>query len=645
MITTIDSRPRRYALHGLPETDRSYERERPCRTALQGRLLCFAVFLLVGTNSLVAQDTVRYTGNTLVNIDYHHGQLRMVKGVHNVQVLRANRAHPEMAEGFGWTYNHAPMIAYWNNQFFVEYLSDSIGESVPPGHTLLLSSKDGATWTKPAEIFPVYMIPDGTRKEGHEGVAKNLPAVMHQRMGFYVSSKKRLLVLGYYGICLEEHDDPNDGNGIGRVVREMGTDGKPGPIYFIHYNRNWNEKNTHFPFYTSSKDKGFVEACNELLSKPLMVNQWVEESDRNDPLITMKKDVKALSFYHLPDGRAVALWKNALTSMSSDEGKTWLYNPTRAPKFVNSNAKIWGQRTSDGKYATVYNPSEFRWPLALSVSRNGLEYENLLLVNGEISAMRYGGNYKSYGPQYVRGIVEGNGTPPDGKMWVTYSMNKEDIWVGSVPVPVTDQSTGPVSDVFNQMTAGKELDQWNYNSAIWATVGIDKMADGTRVLALRDQDRYEYAIAERLVPATKHLVAELSVVPEQNNNGQLDIEFQDGKGIPAVRLSFDSAGTLISKAGYRNKNLMKYTAGETYNIRVELTTDNRFYTVNVNGKNLSPGLFFAPVDKVERIVFRTGDTRRFPDADTPTDPMYEAMPKAGEAVPKASFVIKSLLTK
>ncbi|HWJ25869.1 MAG TPA: exo-alpha-sialidase, partial [Flavisolibacter sp.] len=379
-----------------------------------------------------AQDTVRYTGNTLVNVDYHHGQLSPAMGVHNMQVFRANRAHPDQAEGFGWTYNHAPMLAYWNNTFYLEYLSDSVGESVPPGHTLLMTSKDGMNWSKPAEIFPVYRIPDGTTKEGIKTVAKDVDAVMHQRMGFYVTKKNRLLILAYYGICLEPHDDPNDGNGIGRVVREMKADGTPGPIYFIRYNHGWNEKNTKFPFYTKSKDKGFIEACNELLATPLMMQQWVEEADRNDPLIPLHKEVKAFSYYHLPDGRVVGLWKNALTTISKDNGKTWLYNPLRAPKFVNSNAKIWGQRTSDGRYATVYNPSEYRWPLAISVSKNGLDYTNLLLVNGEISPMRYGGAYKSYGPQYVRGIIEGNGTPPDGKLWVTYSMNKEDIWVGSI---------------------------------------------------------------------------------------------------------------------------------------------------------------------------------------------------------------------
>src|SRR5258706_5366356 len=188
----------------------------------------------------------------------------------------------------------------------------------------------------------------------------------------------------------------------------------------------------------------------------------------------MHKDVKAFNYYHLPDGRAVGLWKYALTSITKDEGKTWLYNPLRAPGFVNANAKIWGQRTSDGKYATVYNPSEFRWPLAISVSDNGLDYKNLLLVNGEISSLRYGGAYKSYGPQYVRGIQEMDGKVPGGNMWVVYSMNKEDIWISEIPVPIRDKVTADVNDVFNNKKEGEELKEWNIFSPMRCKVAIEK---------------------------------------------------------------------------------------------------------------------------------------------------------------------------
>lgn len=598
----------------------------------------------VSLSSTLAQDTIRYTGTTLSNVDYHHGQLSPAVGVHNIQVMRANREQPEPENGFGWTYNHAPMLAYWNNTFYLNYLSDPVGEHIPPSQTLLQTSKDGYVWSKPDIIFPPYNIPDGTRKEGHPGVAKDLTAVVHQRMGFYVSKDDRLLALAYYGLVLDAKDDPNDGKGIGRVVREIKKDGSYGPIYFIRHNSTWDKKKSAYPFYTKSKDKGFVKACNELLANPLMMQQWVEEADRNDPLIPLKGEYKAFSYYHLPDGRVVGLWKHALTSMSKDGGKTWQYSPMRAPGFVNSNAKIWGQRMSDGRYATVYNPSEFRWPLAVSTSDDGLNYKDLLLVNGEITTMRYGGNYKSYGPQYVRGIVEGNGTPPDGKMWVTYSMNKEDMWVSSIPVPVRSKVEKPANEVFAQMPDGKELEMWNIYSPAWAPVKIEKMADGTKALALKDWDKFDYAKAERVVPASKKMTAEFSIVPAQNDKGLLHVEFQDAKGSPAVRLIFDSDGMFKNKAGYRLSNMMKYEPGQQYDVRVELDVAARMYHVFVNGKKATTRIFFAPVASIERIMFRTGEVRRFPDADTPTDQDYD-VPQAGDSDPKAEFYIKSLKTQ
>ena len=92
---------------------------------------------------------------------------------------------------------------------------------------------------------------------------------MHQRVGFYVSKSNRLIAMGYYGVSMDEKDDPNDGNGIGRVVREIRKDGSFGPIYFIRYNHGFNEKHRLSLMYKSSKDKDFVKACDEILSNPL----------------------------------------------------------------------------------------------------------------------------------------------------------------------------------------------------------------------------------------------------------------------------------------------------------------------------------------------------------------------------------------
>jgi len=603
------------------------------------KILYIPLFASVTFSSVKAQDTVRYTGKTLVNADYHHGQLKPVIGVHSIQTFRANREHPELAENFGWTYNHAPMLAYWNNKFYVEYLSDKIGESIPPGQTLVQSSPDGYSWTRPEVVFPVYRIPDGTTKKGRTDVAKDLDAVMHQRMGFYVSSKNVFLVLGFYAISFDAKDDPNDGNGIGRAVREIKSDGSFGPIYFIHYNPGYAERNTKYPIYTKSKSKTFIEACKELLSNKLMTQQWNEESDRKDPLITLQKQYKAFSYYHLADGRVVGLWKNALTAISNDNGKSWPENASRAPGFVNSNAKIWGQKTSDGNYATVYNPSEYRWPLAISTSKNGLDYTNLLLVNGEVAPMRYGGNYKSYGPQYVRGIEEGNGKPADEKLWVTYSMNKEDIWVSSIPVPLSEIAAQHVNDDFGKSPANTALELWNTYSPLWAPVKVEAGS-----LILKDKDPFDYAKAERLFPSSGKVTASFSVTPKQNDFGLLEIELQDAKGLATVRLTFDTAGTISAKAGARYKNFMKYNAGESYDIKLKLDAHTRFYTITVNGKDVLTSLAFQPVAEVSRIVFRTGDIRQFPNIDTPADQTYD-LQHAGESTKEAVYAIKYLKTE
>ena len=333
--------------------------------------LLITVFLLASVAFISAQDRVCYTGSELSNPYRHDGQLSPAVGVHNIQLLRANRDSITATYNFGWTYNHQPMMCYWNGKFYLHFLCDSTDEHIPPSRTVLMTSTDGYHWSSPEILFPEYKVPEGFTKKGRTDTAHNLTAIMHQRVGFYVASNGRLLATGNYGIALDRKDDPNDGNGIGRVVREIKKDGTFGPIYFVYYNHDFNEKNTDYPFYTRARDKGFVKACREMMDNPLYRMQMVEEADRNDPMLPLNKPYKAFCYYYLPDNRIVGLWKHALTSISNDGGNTWEEPVERAKGFVNSNAKIWGQKLSDDTYATVYNPAEYRWPLAISLSNDG----------------------------------------------------------------------------------------------------------------------------------------------------------------------------------------------------------------------------------------------------------------------------------
>lgn len=607
------------------------------------KYLCFIIILFLYLfTPTYAQQRVYYSGKEKSDPARHDGGLSPVVGVHNIQVMRANREYPDASNGFGWTYNHQPMLAYWNGKFYLEYLADEVGEHIPPSQTFLMSSEDGYQWSNPQVLFPRYKVPDGFSKPDNPSVANGLEAIMHQRVGFYVSKSGRLLAMGYYGIALDQKDDPNDGNGIGRVVREIKKDGSLGPIYFIRYNLNFNEKNTDYPFFEKSKDKGFVTACREILDNPLYMMQWVEEADRNDPLIPLKKQYKAFSYYHLPSGDVVGLWKHALTSISKDGGKTWAEPIQRAKGFINSNAKIWGQRLSDGSYATVYNPAEFRWPLAISTSADGIEYTTLNLVHGEITPMRYGGNYKSYGPQYVRGIQEGNGTPRDGDLWVTYSVNKEDMWVSRIPVPVKMEATAQADDDFNGKQKLSELTQWNIYSPIWAPVSLKKKQNRTW-LALEDKDPFDYAKVERKIPHTAELSVSFTVMVGEVGHAPLQIEFVDENGVACSRLEFTPDGVFRAKGGARFSNMMKYTPGKVYKVRADLSAPNNEISVYVDDKRVTTRRFFAPVHSIERIVFRTGEPRNHPTPETPAD-NFEDLPDAGESAPLSSFYIGDLHT-
>jgi hypothetical protein len=148
-------------------------------------------------------DLPRFTGGNppYADTNYHDGRFRPAVGVRNIQVLRGNRKHPEQLydmskmpaypdagfDGVGFTYNHAPMLCYWRDTFWLEYLSCPVHENRDLGHSLLTWSRDGLNWARPEVIFPTKKFRD--KKDNVEKYS-----ICHQRMGFYVAPNGRLLV-------------------------------------------------------------------------------------------------------------------------------------------------------------------------------------------------------------------------------------------------------------------------------------------------------------------------------------------------------------------------------------------------------------------------------------------------------------------
>jgi len=579
-----------------------------------------------------ASEPVRYIGGEWGHTSHHDGRLRPPVGTQNYEVLHCNRTHPELADNYGWTYNHGPNIAYWNGKLYVHYLSNPVGEHEDAGHTLLCHSVDGKNWSFPVVIFPEYYL------AGEDYI------LMHQRMGFYVAGDGRLLVLGFYGIPTGGNNSPNEGNGIGRVVREVYPDDTFGPIYFIRYNSRFNEGNTDYPLYTASSDTGFVAACAELLSKKLITQQWWEEDRSDDGFYAIDDsaegfDCKAFCFYHRPGNRVVGLWKKGYAALSSNEGHSWT-RPVYCSTLPSVSSKHWGQKTDDGRFALLYNPENRRFPLLLVTGDDGVLFDNMLVVHGELPVRRFDGEAKQLGPQYVRGIIEGNGDPPGDDIWATYSMNKEDIWVSRVPLPVRYSVEESVNDNFDDMTTGGVVTDWNIYCSKMAPVEV--VGSSGKYLQFTDTSRYDYARASRVFPETSEEVTiGFKIRAHQIDTEEFGIDVVDRQGKRPVRIVFNKSGKIVANNDIYNVEACSYQADTWYDLTINVDVTKQQYSLRI-GKVLTTGLFAESVKSVERIIFRTGEYRLSePRALTPDN--WGDFPNADEPLPLAVFDIDNVV--
>ncbi len=615
------------------------------------RTLPFILSLLLCVAPVIAtpgqeDEPVRYVGepntsNSGYSDGYHDGQMRVAIGVQNYQILRANRTHPEWSDGLGWTYNHAPMLAYANGQFYCQYLTNPTGEHVPPGVTMWSRSKDGKHWTRPELLFPIYYTADDADSFQYTH--------MHQRMGFYVAANGRFLTMGHYG--------GNEGYGIGRVVREIYPDDSLGPIYFIRLNDNWKGQ-VHYPLFTASSDTGFVEACNAFLADKIRRMQWWEEDrfcqDKDEfyrvPWIRVRdsrEPGKAFCFYTRPDGVVVGFFKSRWLTLTRDKGETWS-QPVYCESLTYGGAKVWAQALDNGQFALVYNPTgtAARHPLSIATSDDGILFEGLVNVHGEVPPKRFWGREKRPGPQYVRGIIEGNGNPPGDDLWVVYSVSKEDVWISRIPIPVKRDVTGRVRDDFTAMETGGVITDWNIYSPQWCPVEVvDFPSPSQKSMMLKDFDPYDYAKAVRVVPKAARLTLSFDLYVESAAQ-ILDIEVVSAKGERLVQTRIDADAAYLVKSGDRDyAKARDLQAGQWSSLEIRLDATTRRFDLLLEGKELAKNAAFsAPGGVPDRIEFRTGAYRLTDDVQEyksgSEDKAGWDEPGADEKVKAAVYYIK-----
>lgn len=324
-----------------------------------------------------------------------------------------------MDSNHNWTFNHSPMIGFYRGKFYVSFISNPIHETIAPSKVMISTSNDSKLWDEPKVLFPPYFI-DNT----------NTFANLHHRIGFHTDNNGRFFALAYYGISRNEDDFPNNGYGVGSVIREIYSDGNFGPIYFLKLNKGRSEKNINYPLFTYSEDLDFIATCKELLNDPLFQMKFNEELP--DETLNNMKGLKAFSYYNIGK-EVIGFWKWGFVTQGETENS--LSRPYKIKNVEVNGGKIWAEKISNNKYALVFNPTKDninRWPLSIATSEDGWYYSDIMNIIPFSPPRRYFGFHKSLGASYPSGIGKYSELPKDN-MYIVFSVNKEDIWISIIP--------------------------------------------------------------------------------------------------------------------------------------------------------------------------------------------------------------------
>jgi hypothetical protein len=332
-------------------------------------------------------------------------------------------------------YHKGVLYASWDNQVNDENGSGQRG--------LMRRSYDGGqTWSPFEELFPPLdrQVPASEAFIGTRFQTSNGFAVMDDLLYAFTD------VAEWTGNSIEEKKRV----GIGKLFRSVEEDGSLGEILWLE-----DEAPVPVPGFQSYKtaDRMMIEKFVSYFSQPgneiqLDFNTPKPLSDDNHRL------TEPVPSYRLDDGTCVRLYRDmgsrdAVTqkekedsksrrnyaSFSYDDGKTWTV-PTRTG-IPDACARSNAGRLPDGQIYVInniipMNPGGLggRSMLAISLSRDGLNFDRTAIIRFISPPLRYRGLEKTIGYQYPHSVVAEN------DLWVIYSVNKEDVEVTRIPLNV-----------------------------------------------------------------------------------------------------------------------------------------------------------------------------------------------------------------
>lgn len=320
----------------------------------------------------------------------------------------------QAAQG-GWQFNLHSFVAQHDGKFWAVWSSGRVDEDSSSQFLRYATSPDGFTWS---ESRVLASDPDG-----------ELGPWRWMASGIYTDGGK-LYALG----SLNQGDSPPGGPWANaRLVRFVWTgddwredrvEAENGVVYFpplriagrdFHI---WRDSRAWF--YSALAPAGTNQWDVRRVPGPLPDYRMSETSAYVDPAgivhLIIRDQGYTRRLYH---------------SLSYDGGGTWTI-PVKT-NYPDAASKNMTGRLSNGWYYLISNPkasgANARDPLAITFSRDGWTYDRPMALRKQAPPLRYKGKAKgAHSFQYSHAIEH------DGKLWVIYATNKEDIEISVYPL-------------------------------------------------------------------------------------------------------------------------------------------------------------------------------------------------------------------
>ena len=362
--------------------------------------------------------------------------LSYADGVETISVFRANDTTDRYA-------NNVQMI-FFKGYFYCQWQNSKIDEDSPDTWIAYSRSQNGKTWSKP-EVMALakadsFSTPGGWWIHGDSLISFinvcESPVRPHGGTVYYRKSADGFVWTSPRPVLMT---DGTHIKGIFEPDHKRLSNGRI--ISAAHFRPGW----LCHPIYTDEPD------ATTGWKKARYTNMPYRESNNMtreiEPAWFLQDDHTLVMVFRDQDGS-----NRKLVSYSVDHGLSW--STTVISDMPDGRTRQSAGNLPDGTAFMVGNPvtASRRSPLAVVVSKNGKYFDKaFLLRNGsnELPARRYEGWAKTLGFSYPKSMIH------DGYLYVSYSVNKEDVEFTRVPLASLSQiCTKGEIDACNKCSGG-----------------------------------------------------------------------------------------------------------------------------------------------------------------------------------------------